>query len=533
MAIGAINPGIGLATAAPIQWGMNRINEAIWPEEKQSSNEQIEQIVRDTAGGIGGVLGGAALGKVSRAVNNQWNELDPVYRTNRNLWAAAQREGATANMLDASKGQPLRELQIAEDIKPYEAQFRKLAPYAGIEDVPGESAVGTMRSKLGAQKEAAKAAKQQILDAVDAVGPGISLDAIDLQGMSRYDGSTFSEGAPFVRQKVTGAFAEGPSSEWERAMGISTPKRLTANQVQGLVREIDDEIAKLGGYDDLLVANAEFDPSKLAQRKEHLGALRTARTSLNEALDQYAGSVLGEQSPLKELNATIATALEYDPLMQRYYNSIGQVLTPGSARSMTGPQSQLSSIASRPLTAAANAATGGYFETMARQGAIEKGLAADFDAVNKLQQMGEMYGQPYKPKHGQPLLFKTPAAINEGMQKVLDGLLPILPGLRSIDQTGRIQDPRERGFVSSHVSSMEDLDLGAKFKALSDINAGRLPGGARVAPQPNELPDFDWAYEATMGAGQQEQRLGPMTEDELLAQQLEFYSETDYDESGL
>lgn len=535
-AIGMLGTPLAGALSAPTgQYLASRGNEWLGLTEPQSKEAQAEQLIRDMTGSAVGYGIPKGVSQGTKGVRAIVNHFDNTPTTQKNIWEGAQRPGSTASAMDAGRGQPGRELQIVEDIKPYEAKFREMAPYAGIDDVPGQSAVQRMRDNLGGQKESALSLKQQVLDLVDQRGPGISLDEIDLSSLDKYGPGTFTEGAPYVKNTLTSAFTKGPSSEWERAMGVSSPKTLSANQVQGVIREIDKEITKLGGYDDVLNAQAQFDPSKIAPQAEHLGALRQARKQLNNALNSYSGRVLGIENPLTEVNARASTAIEYEPLMERWQNTVNQSLTPGSARSMTGPQSQQASAAfNGPLGYGMNELSGGWMENRALQQKIAKGLGADYESVNKLQQYGQQYGQPMGPVQ-RGTGFKQFNAVAEPFQGIMDALAPILPGMMSLDpMTGQIHDPNERRVGITAIQNSPNVSLVQQAQAISQLNAGKLPQGIEQAPQTQELPDIGSAYGAAERAMGGEMDLEdysqvPGSEDELAMQMMD---EVDYDRSG-
>jgi hypothetical protein len=520
------NPYAGVAAAPTYSYLANRANEWMGLAEPQSGTEQTEQAIRQTVGGVAGVGAAKAANLGSKLATKAINYFDNKPWDQRITWEQAQREGVTATPLNSPKGTTLQEQQIAKDIAqkrtadliPYEEQFLRENPMEGLRPQPGVSGLKATQDVLRAKGARAMEIKQQVLDLVDQRGPGITLDEVDFSPLDKYDPDLFSENAPFAKKAIADAFSNKPMS---------------ANETQGLIRKIDREITKLGGYDDLYVSSGEFNPSKTAQRQEHLGALRAARGVLNDELNKYAGRVLGVENPLAHQNAVASTAFEYDPIFERgrFDRLQGETMEFAPGRSLTGANSSSGSLLS-PLKIAGDEISGGWLRNRGIQRARQLNLDADDLAVKRLQDFQRYRGQPMGPVERRPG-FKWINAKSEAFQAITDALSQVIPGFMSLDpMTGQIHDPNERRVGVTAVQNAQ-VSLVQQAQAISQLNAGKLPQGIEQVQQTQELPSIDTAYGAAENAMGGEHELGSElqygTEDERAMLMMD---EVDVDRSG-
>lgn len=533
-AIGVMGSPVAGALSMPtLQYGAQRVNDYFWPDDAQTPTQQVEQLVRDITGSAAGIGVPKMAAAGSNLIAKGINYFDNAPIKQKATWQSAQTPGATATALNSPRGTTLTEGQIPEGIAKHESTFLEMNPMNGIEDVPGESALGKLKQNLLTQKEAANAAKGQLIAEADRLGPGLSLDDLDTSGLenlkTRGGISPFSDAstADDILLKTRSAFR----NNYNENLGSN---RLTATQAQELIRSLDDRIELLRGYDDLAAAQKTYNPSVMANVRSELAALKAARGSLSEQLTNYVDTATGRPGELARLNDKISTALEYEPTIQRRMTEIlqGETAEFAPGRSMTGPTS-VNSKWNEPFNFAMNEATGGYLKNRAIQRGRLENLRSDYRSVKRLQEIESMRGQPMGPvEHSPAFTFVNKGA--EGFRAVMDALQPILPALASFDpQTLRIHDPNERRMVINATQN-SSAPLAVKAKAISDLNGGKLPTGLEIAgPQPVQMPEVGLAYEAAGNALGVGEDIGSSpdwtTEDDRITQMMD---EVDYDRSG-
>lgn len=536
-------PLAGAMSYPTLQYGAQRANDYIWPEQAQEPKDQLEQLVRDMYGSVapavGGRLGSLAVEKLSHNPVTKWGgeKLDRFSGARQKYIAdynEANQPGSSAAMFNAPKGTVGAENQIPVDLMKYEDTFYDIAPFEGVSPAPGKNASQEILNNLTPAGEKALRAKTALLQELDNVGPGISFEDLDLSSFDRQaqkiGSSAFASPGAMddVLTDLRASFNKPANYTPRTATGYINP-----SNVQTILTTVDDEIREIGGWDKKLKAGAVLTPSQAA-RIDQLPELMKVRESLRGALENYSDAYSNAPGALSRLNQVIATTREYGEVIQRHIPEVIQGMTRDFApgRSMTSPQTP-SSVWNSPVNSMMNSATGGYVKDLARSTDRIENVAQSWETPARLQRFAKLRGQKFAPPNG--FITNGLSKMSEGIQTIMERLGDRLYMLQSLNpQTGEVHDPRERTQLASAVQSMTDIDPQAKYQALSDVNSGRLPGGSIAQEQQQPLPDLDMAFGAASSASVfDENGLSAESEDDLLSRQLDFLNETNYRDSGL
>lgn len=523
------------AVAAPFYADVaNRANEWMGLTEPQDKASRVEEFTRNLSGGVVGVGGAKLAGAGANKLKNLSERFDDTYQTHKANWEEANTPGSSAAPFNAPRGSTPSENMLADDVLQYEDKFYEMNPMKDVVRKPGTTPADEMLKNLLPQKEAANASKAALLEQLDSAGPGIKLDDLDLSKFSR----------PIEKAQYS-AFATGDATDQvlgtlRKSFNIpgnqltsATPEAIAPSRVQAILNTVDDSIREIGGWDKQTRAGKVLSPSQSA-KIEQLPELLKARDALKTALENYSDMHSGSPGAMADLNHTIATARTYEDLIKRHRPEVIQGMTAEFAggRQMTSPVNPVAAINS-PGNTILNAVTDGYARDLGMAQRRQLNLADAWKTPERLQQFKELRNTPYVPQRAGA--FGLVGSASESFQGIMDALAPILPGLMSLDpSTGMIHDPAERRLSINAIQNSK-APIAQQAKAISDLNAGKLPTGIEQAPQQVQMPDIGMiagAAERATGGDLRAQGFSPKTEDDRMMHQMQMLSEVDVERSG-
>lgn len=106
---------------------------------------------------------------------------------------------------------------------------------------------------------------------------------------------------------------------------------LTMNEANKYIRQIDDELRKIGYYDDKTYRSITADPSVAAKVRAEGESLREIRRTLQDSQQKAITDAIGPDAAaeFQEANRKIAMAIEYENLWRRFmFQTLEQVVKP-------------------------------------------------------------------------------------------------------------------------------------------------------------------------------------------------------------
>lgn len=370
---------------------MGKVSEALGLKPPTTMEDTIDQAAQDITLGTAAGVGLNSLAKIA----GWFRQVIPSRAAVE--FKESQKLGSTAAALNAPRGTTNREAQLVEDIIPREETLIRLNPTQGI-DPSDPKAFEKFQANIESIKKGALKEKNSILSTVDSEAKKL-YDQAEKAGVKPKRGVTFevedflksredlTEGAEreiralykeLFQKKVDTGIVSG-----SEAVMRDSAKELTVNDLQYLIRrKFDNELRKLGAFDDLQLSKIATDPSAYAKIKDKIDAYKTMRSVTSKGVLDYSKRILGPEAAAKidDANEAIAAMIEYENLADRFYVEGLQGMTPGSGRSMT----TLDPSALRNKFGVLDVATGGTFSDMADLQRRQANLTRGNEAVQSI-----------------------------------------------------------------------------------------------------------------------------------------------------
>ena len=153
------------------------------------------------------------------------------------------------------------------------------------------------------------------------------------------------------------------------------------------IRQIDDELRKIGYYDDKTYRSIISDPSMAARVEAEGGALRAIRQTLQDAQEKAITTAVGPKTAkgFKEANRNIAMAIEYENIWRRFMpQTLEQAVTPTGSSLNTSVRT--GNFVTRGFEGAAN-----LFGDLTEGSGLRKALTEQREAVEEAKNISKIY----------------------------------------------------------------------------------------------------------------------------------------------
>lgn len=264
---------------------------------------------------------------------------------------------------------------------------------------------------------------------------------------------------------------------------------LTMNEANKYIRQIDDELRKIGYYDDKTYRSITADPSVAAKVRAEGESLREIRRTLQDSQQKAITDAIGPDAAaeFQEANRKIAMAIEYENLWRRFmFQTLEQVVKPTGSSLNTSVRT--GGKVGRMVESGVNA-----IEAITPGGDLRKALRQQRQAVQEAKDISAIYtGQT-------PGTYPRDFSLLSGIDTSLS------PEQRAITAAA----PQVAEFAAQEPTAPSLIEaLGAQGKAMPpmpEATTTTMPpttttmGGAPGLTMPTEEEGFE-APEAPMGA---------------------------------
>lgn len=513
-------------------------------------------------------------------------------------WEAAQRPGITAAMHGAPSGKTDKELGIVQELMDSEGNLLTKRPFDVDTAPPNDAAAyGKYQQNLTRMAERGTATKNDIITraseieagknqnlTTQALTEGSPLNPELLNGV-KYQNLTVERSTPTIPKTANGVVLQeeavlknvhiddifnemqAVAADIDEAQGIEAIKQLAKenflqqasplSETTTTIKQIDNKIRSLKGYDPAQSAAIGLTPSKV---NGELKALKVLRKAIQNAEEGYIGELLGEDAKnlAVQANRDISTALDYTPVSERFEIGALAKEIPGSTGAM---KREVIGASLGPIKLGMGGSEGGAVSTAERAISLNKTV----ESVERLKAIADwrLGTKPApisrqwiiarnSPEAQQQMAFfafqlgilPTPDAwmtlSDKEKKDIHAALIPQLP-------TGIVAPPIS-GFKSEVDGKLNALDTSVHMKDSLDkgydpeeealIIGGALDGGKYVQFQSTPTPiapSFDISPQSFSSAlGEDSQASTASTDTQRMIQQMnESRNNTDYVRSGL
>jgi len=316
MAAGPVVGSGAIGATSAIGAGIaNQFNQLIETTPDTPIDKDIEDVI------AGGVID-TALGGLTSAVAK------PALAPARAALRDAKKKGIIGTKLGANNSTVARNLVLGEDLARAEPTITKLNPFKGV-DPSDPNAFDAVLNNMQTLKERSIANKKALLQAADNQGVKIKISPNDVdsivESLRSQNINVADDIVEFAKSKLTkdtkvqGQWQPGMSSELRdnRLVGVSQKSYSPTEAQEYIRRGVDDELSKIGFYDNQTYANLLLNPSDMADMRLQTQGLNLVRRVMDkklqdamESIDSNAARMLGEA------NENISALIDYEPAVR-------------------------------------------------------------------------------------------------------------------------------------------------------------------------------------------------------------------------